>query len=82
MPELLSKFTSGELIALVAVAGGLLCGLVAILADHWQKIRQIALKQEMVNRGMSADEIRTVFEAGSKRSRKEGCNRHSSQGVN
>jgi hypothetical protein len=74
MMELLSKFDPGELIGLVAVAGGLLipilCGVTAILTNYFYKIRLLALKQEMLSRGMSADEIRMVLDAGSKRSRK------------
>jgi hypothetical protein len=75
MNEFLSKFNAGETIALVAVGGGLLipllCGITAILFDGWYKIRQLALKQEMLNRGMSAEEIRLVLDAGRKASRKE-----------
>jgi hypothetical protein len=74
MAELLSKFDPGELIGLVAVAGGLLipilCGVTAILTDYLYKARQLALKQDMLNRGMSAEEIRVVLDAGSKHSRK------------
>jgi hypothetical protein len=74
MVDLLSNINGGELIALVAVAGGLLCAITAIITSSWQKIRRAeivaALKQDMLNRGMSADEIRTVLEAGSKSSRK------------
>jgi len=74
MTELLSKFDSGEFIGLVAVAGGLLCGTLcgftAIVMGSWVEIRKTettaALKQDMLNRGLSADEIRTVIEAGSK----------------
>ncbi len=81
MHELLSRFDAGELIGLVAVAGGLLCGITAIIAGTWQKVRRTeivaSLKQEMLNRGMSADEIRTVLEAGSRGSRKEFRSRHS-----
>lgn len=69
MSELLSKFDSGELIGLFTVGGGILCGLVAIIggitSSAWQKARIIELKQDMLNRGMSADEIQTVIEAGS-----------------
>jgi hypothetical protein len=73
--EFLNKVNGGELIALVAVAGGLLCGIIAIVAGSWQKVRRTeiaaALKRDMLNRGMSADEIRTVLEAGTKNSRKD-----------
>jgi hypothetical protein len=72
MNEFLSRFSSGELIALVAIAGGLICGTIVIIVDYWQGIRkaEIAarLKQDMLDRGMSAEEIRIVTEAGSKKS--------------
>ena len=81
MTELLSKFKPGEIIGLVAVAGGLLipilCGVTAIITDYFYKIRQLTLKQDMLNRGMSADEICIVIDAGSKRSRKERRRQHS-----
>jgi hypothetical protein len=68
--EFLSKFTGDDLCGLLAIAGGLLCGLVAIVATFWYRIRKAeiaaTLKQEMLNRGMSADEIKTVLEAGTK----------------
>ena len=68
MLELLSKFDSGELIGLVAVAGGLICGIIGTFMGIWLELRRTeiagALKQEMLNRGMTADEIRTVLEAG------------------
>ena len=71
MENLLAKFDPYELIVLVAVGGGLLipilCGVTAIITDYFYKIRQLALKQDMLNRGMSAEEIRTVLEAGAKR---------------
>jgi hypothetical protein len=83
MSEFLSKFTGGgELIGLVAVAGGLLCGILcgttAIVMSHWHKLRQLALKQDMLNRGMSVDEICAVLDAGTDEGRKkqhgsEGC---------
>jgi hypothetical protein len=72
MTDLLSKFDSGELIALAAIVGGLLCGIVAIIASFWLDLRKhemaVAFKQDMLNRGMSADEIQTVLDAGTKRS--------------
>jgi hypothetical protein len=67
MTDLYSKFDAGELIGLVAVAGGLLCGIVAIVGGLVAKCvchaREIAFKEEMVARGMSADEIRTLMES-------------------
>jgi hypothetical protein len=82
MQEILSKFNAGELIALVAVAGGLLipilCGVTAIITDYLFKNRMLTLKQDMLNRGMTAEDIAIVLDAGSKRSGKvrsqQSCN--------
>jgi hypothetical protein len=74
MSELLHRFDAGEIIGLVAVGGGLLVGITAIVVGTWAKVRRTeiaaALKQEMLNRGMSAEDIRAVLDAGSKRCRK------------
>jgi hypothetical protein len=48
-----------------------------VIANQWRKIRQAeiqaALKQDMLERGMSAEEIKLVLEAGQKcRSRSSG----------
>jgi hypothetical protein len=76
MTEILSKFNAGEIIGLVAVTGGLLCGLMAIVMGIWYEHRKTevnaALKQDMLNRGMTADEIRMVMDAGTPQSGK-GC---------
>lgn len=81
MEDILFRFAPGQLIGLVAVAGGLLipilCGVTAIITDYLYKARQLEFKQDMLNRGMSADDIRIVLEAGSKRSRKSACNQDS-----
>jgi hypothetical protein len=62
MTEFLSKFDAQQLIGLVAVAGSLLCGLVcgttAIVMDYWYKIRQLALKENMLARGLSVERTR------------------------
>lgn len=71
MSEFLSKFDSGEMIGLVAVTGGMLCGITAIVggivAKCWCQARELAFKEEMVARGMSADEVRSVIECGDRR---------------
>jgi hypothetical protein len=69
MLDVLSTFRAGELIALVAVSGGLVIGLTAVIAGVWHKVRlaelQASLKQQMLNRGMSAVEIQQVLIASS-----------------
>ena len=71
MTELLSKFDSGELIGLVAMVGGLFLGTLGIILAfcwNWQRHRRAeimaVLKQDMLNRGMSAEQIQMVLEAG------------------
>lgn len=85
MNELFSRFNPGEFIGLVAVAGAMLCGIscgtAAIIMDHWYKIRRAeilgSLKQDMLNRGMSAEEIQTVIVADTEGKRKEYAGHHS-----
>ena len=70
----MSTQNAGQLIGLVSVVGGLFVGFVAILAGTWAKVRrsehaarraewEAALKPDMINRGMSADEIERVLAA-------------------
>ena len=66
MSEMLPYFKPGEIIALVAVAGGLLIPLTAILGGFWYRARLVAFKQDMVGRGMSPAEIQAVLEAGNR----------------
>jgi hypothetical protein len=72
MSEFLSRCPPGELIALVSIVGGLICGTIVLVASYWRKIRQAEidakLKQDMLDRGMTPEEIRIVVEAGSKES--------------
>jgi hypothetical protein len=55
------------LIAILAVLGGVLIAVVAILSHSWRAHRTIevlaALKQDMLNRGLSADDIVRVVRA-------------------
>ena len=68
MEELLSKFEPGHLIGLVSVIGGFACGIVAIVMGVGLEIRRVELaadlKKDMLERGMTAEEIRIVMEAG------------------
>jgi len=72
--ELLSRLTSEDLLALcgiflglVAIIGGLSIGLVAVVSYHYRRSRmddiEATLKMEMIQRGMSAEDIRKVLEA-------------------
>jgi hypothetical protein len=71
MTDFLSRVDGGELIAIIAVGGGMLIAFLSIAAAVWHKVRseQIAadLKRDMLDRGMSADEIKMVLEAGPKK---------------
>lgn len=70
MGDYLSKFDGGELIAITAIVGGLICGAIVMIGEFWRRIRKAEidakLKTDMLDRGMSAEEIKTVLEAGSK----------------
>jgi hypothetical protein len=79
MSDFLSRFHGGELIGLVAVVGGLLCGIVSIIGHFWHENRETALKRDMVERGMSAEEIQAVLYAGAGRKPKEIRDRRSSR---
>jgi hypothetical protein len=79
--DVLSRMNGGELLAFFGLAGGLLVGAIAIIAGIWLEFRraefrarqaevEAALKQDMLNRGMSADEIERVLSAGQKKAAK------------
>ena len=71
MTEFLSKFRSDEIIGLVTIVGSLLFLISPIVAICWYKIHKnstlAALKQDMLDRGMSAEDIKTVLDAGMKK---------------
>jgi hypothetical protein len=77
MYEYLSRFSPGEMIALVSIVGGLFVVIFAVAGDIWQRVRKVEietkLKQDMLDRGMSADEIRTVLDAGKNTSFSKIC---------
>ncbi|HEX4591768.1 MAG TPA: hypothetical protein VH120_17660, partial [Gemmataceae bacterium] len=75
MEHLIDKFHSDELLGLVALLGAFTCGLIiaplgiALGFFHQAHLTRrtealAALKQDMLSRGMSADEIHAVLEAG------------------
>jgi hypothetical protein len=57
----------GEIIPIVAILTGLIIAVTAILAGTWRKNRQTelesAMKQDMLNRGMSAQDIERIIKA-------------------
>jgi hypothetical protein len=75
---LTSETGVGLLMGLIAVTGGLLIGLVAVIGglinEHRRLEVEAGLKQQMLERGMSAEEIQQVLQAsiGAKRSRRCG----------
>jgi hypothetical protein len=68
MGDFITQIGFGAFIALVAVVGGFLIPLVAIIGGLMYKHRKLqveaALKQQMIERGMSAEEIKEVMGAG------------------
>jgi hypothetical protein len=75
MTHLLRQFSNGELLALIAIIGGLFLPILGgitiaitkVVAAHFRRIelddREAALKMEMIERGMSADEIARILQA-------------------
>jgi hypothetical protein len=51
----------GTILAIVAVGGGLLLGLAWIIGDFALKLRETGLKRQMIERGMSVEEIGEVL---------------------
>ena len=68
MSEFFSKLNGGEVTALAAVVGGMLVAITGIIASQWRRVRVAelhgALKQQMLDKGMSAEEIVQVMNAG------------------
>jgi hypothetical protein len=69
------------LIPIIAIGGGLLIPIVAIISYSWRRMRQMeletGLKNEMIARGMSAEEIERVIRASSP-GEFHACSRHRS----
>ena len=75
MSEFLSTLNGGQLIGLVAVILGPLIAITAIIASQWRRVRiaemEASLKQQMLDKGMSAAEIEQVMRSSSEASEKE-----------
>ena len=71
MSELVSKLNANDLTVFLFVGSlailGALVGIIALLAHHWHRVRvaemEIALKQQMLDKGMSAADIVQVLKA-------------------
>lgn len=68
MPEFFDHFSSGQILGFSGIIGGVLIALTAIVFSQWRKVRvaeiEGALKQQMLDKGMSAAEIAQVMNAG------------------
>ena len=68
MAELTYQFQPHHLIPILGIVGPLLTLLVTFALFIWRGVRKAdiaaRLKQDMLDRGMSAEEIRTVLDAG------------------
>jgi hypothetical protein len=75
--QTLSNMNYGQLMGFVALTGGLLIGLVAVAGGLWLENRKVeiaaGLKHDMLDRGMSAEEIRLVLDARKRRSDVSAC---------
>ena len=62
-----NKLEGGEIIGLVSVVGGLLVAIIAVVSVQWRRVRVAeidgSLKQQMLDKGMSAAEIEAVMKA-------------------
>ena len=85
MGDFITQIGFGPFITLVAVVGGLLIPLVAIIGGLTYKHRKFqveaALKQQMIERGMSADEIKEVLGAGRPGKAHSKCSRLGPRGT-
>lgn len=81
MSDLLSRHSGGELLGLISVVVGCLTGAIiavtAIITGNWSATRraelETGLKQQLVSRGMSAEEIAKVVKATSAESADSVC---------
>jgi hypothetical protein len=82
MLDFIAEIGVGSFIALVAIVGGLLIPLTAIIGGFIYKHRRLSveasLKQLMIERGMSAEEITEVLQASTSEKARRNCSRANS----
>ena len=85
MSEFLTRLNFGEMMSILGILvvfGGLLIGFVAVVGGVWSDVRKkeilAGLKHDMLERGMSAEDIRMVLDAGKKNSGIAGCDSRAS----
>jgi hypothetical protein len=70
MTELMTKIQPQDLIPIIAILATFGSAVAIAVAIVWRQVRianiAATLKRDMIDRGMSAEEIRTVLDAGSK----------------
>lgn len=82
MSDWLSQFNAGQMIGLCAVAGGVLIAVISVLSGAWVRVRraeyqgqlaeaEAVLKQQMIEKGMSPEDIERVLAAGVAKSGKK-----------
>ena len=68
MNEFLSMLNGGQLIGLIAVVLGPIAVIITVIASQWRRVRiaelEATLKQQMLDKGMSAAEIEQVMRSG------------------
>ena len=78
MLEWLAEQNPRDIIPIISVIGGVIFLTTIIVTSHWASVRrteiknrlreaELALKQEMIERGMSADDIIRVIDAGQRK---------------
>jgi hypothetical protein len=82
MSHVFMNMNYGEFMGFLALGGGLLVAFVAIIGGIWSDVRKkeiaAGLKHDMLERGMSAEDIRMVLDGGKKNSGIAGCDSRAS----
>ncbi len=85
MQDFLSRFASDDLMGLVALVLCFVAGMTVWLSLQWRLHRraemEVALKQDMLERGMTAEEIERVLRAQSSGTCQEGPGKNDSMPV-